>query len=249
MKELAIRRTSFLIDPQDQRLPSHFSLLVQHGFTPLHVAAKATAVSKPALWAYDSAKCLLEAGAEFHAVSKGGQSCVGMAKNDAAMVKLLLNHGATLTSSDLVSAVEAGQVNIFREMLHRRTEVGQSLDLDLRPALCATVMLFTNPFYYTEDHQRQSIDLTAIVEMARLLVNCGADPLPKYRIWNEHSGSPCIQFINDSPLPDEKACYKEVTFSPELILKVENLVLEPFLVSGLSVNCRNKEGLTILQAA
>ncbi|KAJ5529966.1 hypothetical protein N7527_003359 [Penicillium freii] len=227
------------------------NLRIKGGLTPLHMAISGGTVFKPRPHSYDAAKRLLKSGADIHAVTKRGKSCLSMASHDVLMIRLLMKHGAIITPDDIVSAVEAGQVDTLREVLHARDE-GAYPDVDLDPALRAAGMLFIKP-HPDDGFWRPMVDDAIVIEIIKILIDHGANPLSNYLFLEDStssSSSPVSVIFKKGALPlDANANYREATLLHELILAVGGSQMQLFLVPGLDVNYRNPQGLNILHAA
>lgn len=156
------------------------NLQIKDCLTPLHMAIKGRVpVCNPRPYSYDSVKCLLEAGVDIHAVAKGGESCLSMAKHDIRTIRLLIKHRAIISPEDIVSAVEAGRTDILRALFHARDDDGECLDLDLVAPLQAASLLFYKP---TEDNYvlRLVVDNAIVIEMIEILIEYRVNPLSDY---------------------------------------------------------------------
>ncbi|KAH7125069.1 ankyrin repeat-containing domain protein [Dactylonectria estremocensis] len=232
------------------------NLRVKGGLTPLHVAigGRNTAF-KPRPHAYDSVKRLLKAGADIHAVTRRGESCLSLAKHNDRIVQLLIKHGAKVSSDDVVSAVEAGKVEVLRELLNATDDDGKRLDFDLDPALRAAGMLFGKP-QPDDGIWSPSVDNVVIIEIIGILIDHGANPLSNYFIliqeesddYDYRPSRKRICFNKGASTLDENAKYYEMTLLHGL-LGVTDFQIQPFLVSGIDVNYKNPNGLTVLHAA
>ncbi|KAH7116417.1 ankyrin repeat-containing domain protein [Dactylonectria macrodidyma] len=207
---------------------------------------------KPRPHAYDSMKRLLKAGADVHLKTRRGKSCLTLATHDVKMVRLLIKHGAIISPDDVVSAVEAGRVDILRKLLHAKDEDGQDPDLNLDPALRAAGMLFRKPDP-DDDFWSPSVDNAIVIEMIGILIDHGANPLSNYLIREkDHVSCARPEYIHfkkgESP-PQANANDLEGTLLHHLILVIGEFQLQPFLVPGIDVNHRDPKGLTLLHAA
>ncbi|KAH6986669.1 ankyrin repeat-containing domain protein [Ilyonectria destructans] len=224
------------------------NLRIKRGLTPLHVAIGGSIpLRNPRPYSYDSVKRLLKAGADIHAVTNKGESCLSIAKHDVQITRLLIDHGAIISPDDVVSAVEVGQTDVLHELLQARDDDGEGPDLDLDPALYAAGMLFikSDPDDMT---WRSSVDNMTIIKMIEILIDHGANPLSGYfygKLRDDSSSS--IHFGKDASSHDANAECRTLLHS--LILGVEDFQIQPFLVPGLDVNHRNPQGLTVLHAA
>lgn len=227
------------------------NLRIKGGLTPLHMAISGGTVLKPRPHSYDAVKRLLKSGADIHAITKRGKSCLSMASNDVLMVRLLMKHGAIVMPDDIVSAVEAGQVDTLRELLHVRDD-GAYPDVDLDPALCAAGMLFIKP-HPDDGFWRPTVENAIVTEIIKILIDHGANPLSNYLFLEEStrpSSSPASIIFKKGASPlDVTVDHREATLLHELILAVGGVHMQLFLVPELDVNYRNPQGLTILHAA
>ncbi|KAJ5704801.1 hypothetical protein N7536_000490 [Penicillium majusculum] len=227
------------------------NLRIKGGLTPLHMAISGGTVLKPRPHSYDAVKRLLKSGADIHAITKRGKSCLSMASNDVLMVRLLMKHGAIVMPDDIVSAVEAGQVDTLRELLHVRDD-GAYPDVDLDPALRAAGMLFIKP-HPDDGFWRPTVENAIVTEIIKILIDHGANPLSNYLFLEEStrpSSSPASIIFKKGASPlDVTVDHREATLLHELILAVGGVHMQLFLVPGLDVNYRNTQGLTILHAA
>jgi ankyrin repeat protein len=233
---------------------------VKGGLAPLHVAVGGrTVVGKLRPHAYDAAERLLNAGADVQAVTRLGTGCLSLAVHDVRMIRLLIKHGAIISPDDVVSAIEAGEVDVLNELLSAKdTNVGEGLDLDLDPALRTAGMLFmkSNPDDQDDDW-RPTVDDEIAIEMIKILLGHGANPLSNYIYcpeqeddtprprWREH-----LHFKKDMPRTTcADTSHREVTLLHELIRGVRDFQIQPFLIPGLDVNHRDPQGHTILHVA
>lgn len=227
------------------------NLRIKGGLTPLHMAISGGTVLKPRPHSYDAVKRLLKSGADIHAITKRGKSCLSMASHDVLMTRLLMKHGAIVMPDDIVSAVEAGQVDALRELLRTRDD-GAHPDVDLDPALRAAGMLFIKP-HPDDGFWRPMVDNAIVTEIIKILIDHGANPLSNYFFLEESSRSSSspesVIFKKGASPLDVNADNREATLLHELILAVGGVHIQLFLVPGLDVNYRNPQGLTILHAA
>ncbi|VUC29009.1 unnamed protein product [Clonostachys rosea] len=227
------------------------------GFTPLHSAiGNDVRCKKSRPHARDSARRLLKAGADIHALTEAGQSCLSLAVHDVQMVCLLLEHGAVVSPDDVVSAIEVGRVDVLQKLLDAGPGInGQRPELNLDPALRTAGQLFMK---YDPDDQDHTVwglpvDNQIVVRMIEMLIDHGANPLCHYMYcpgkkcglprprWRPHlhfhKGLPFI-----CPSPD----HRQVTLLHDLVATVRDFQIRPFLVSGLNINHRDPDGRTIL---
>jgi ankyrin repeat protein len=196
-------------------------------------------------------KRLLKARVDVHLKTKRGMSCLTLATYDIGMVRLLIEHGAIIERDDLVSAVESGQVDILRELLHAKEKDGQDSALNLDSPLRAAGSLFRKPDpedgFYTP-----LVNNVIVVEMIGILIDHGANPLSNYfiRDKDDHSfaNSEYIHFKSGMPPSDIKPDDREMTILHSLITGIRDFKIQPFLVPGIDVNHRNPNGLTLLHA-
>ncbi|VUC29505.1 unnamed protein product [Clonostachys rosea] len=228
------------------------NLLVKGDVTPLHVAIGCNnAYSQPRPHAYDSAKRLLKAGANIHAITGRGQSCVSLAVRDVRMLRLLVKRGAIVSPDDVIAAVEAGRIDVLQELL--KVMDNGYIQLDLDPALHAAGMIFRKP-EYGDGYWSPSIDDDIIIEMIRILIDRGANPLSNFFFQEEMMDDlfrpkrERMHFKKGSPTLDKDITYSERTLLHDL-LTVKNFQLQPFLVPGIDVNHKDPQGQTILHAA
>jgi ankyrin repeat protein len=232
---------------------------VKGGLTPLHVAVGGrTVIGKLRPHAYDAAKRLLNAGADIQAVTRIGRGCLSLAIHDVQMIRLLIKHGAIISPDDVVSAIEAGQVDALNELLNAKyANDGEGLDLDLDPALRTAGMLFmkSNPDDQ-DDIWRPTVDNEIAIEMIKILIEHGANPLSNY-IYCPGQGfdiprprwRPHLHFKKGVPHTCANPSHREVTLLHELIREVGDFQIQPFLIPGLDVNYRDPQGRTILHVA
>ncbi|KAJ5982074.1 hypothetical protein N7451_012174, partial [Penicillium sp. IBT 35674x] len=227
------------------------NLRIKGGFTPLHMAISGGTALKPRPHSYDAVKLLIKSGADIHALTKRGKSCLSMAHHDVLMIRLLKRHGAIILPDDIVSAVEAGHVDALRELLHARDD-GAYPDIDLDPALRAAGMLFIKP-HPDDSFCRPMVNNTIVTEIIGILIDHGANPLSNYVILegSTSSGSSpvSILFQKGASSLNPNSDHREATLLHELIITVGGFQMQLFLVPGLDVNYRDPQGLTILHVA
>lgn len=230
------------------------------GLTPLHVAVGGgTLIGKRRPHASDSVKRLLRAGADIHAGTKGGQSCLSLAAHDVEIVRLLIQYGAIILPDDVVSAVEAGRVDVLRELLTAKKDGDDERrrNLDLDPALRVAGTLFMKPNPDSQDDTwRPNVDNEIAIEMIKMLISHGANPLSNYVYCpGEDNGiprprwRPHLHFQKGMPLSCVNPDHREVTLLHQLIGEVSDFQAHPFLVPGLDINYRDPRGRTILHVA
>ncbi|CAG9982350.1 unnamed protein product [Clonostachys byssicola] len=227
------------------------------GLTPLHVAAGGGRYcSKPAPHARDAARRLLKAGADIHALTNRGESCLSLAAHDIQMVCLLLEHGAIASPDDLASAIEAGRIDVLQKLLDAGRGTGEERsDLDLSLALRTAGQLFMkyDPSDQDDDVWRPTVDNQIAIRMIEMLIKHGANPLCHYVYCSEEEYDvprlrwrPHIHFNDDLPLACPSTEHQEVSLLHELIRTVRDFQIRPFLVPGLDINHRDPFGRTIL---
>jgi ankyrin repeat protein len=86
------------------------------GQTPLHIALGGQR-SYPGPYHKESARILIEAGADVNAVDESGDSCLAYAGKDIEMMRLLMEHGANLKADALFSVIDGKQVDILEVLL------------------------------------------------------------------------------------------------------------------------------------
>lgn len=204
------------------------NLEIGSGLTPLHVAIGGrdhfnTLQHRP--YSYDAVKRLLEAGADIHLKTKAGLSCLGLAMHNIEIIRLLIKHRAVISPKDIVAAVNAGEVDVLRELLHVKGKEGQDSASYLDPALHAAGSLFRKPdpeygFY------GPSVDNAIVLDMIRILIDLGADPLSHYCIRdkdNDKSGDSDYTFFKSGMPPLEmEPKSREETVLHSMIMGIEN---------------------------
>ncbi|KAJ6789856.1 hypothetical protein PWT90_09629 [Aphanocladium album] len=96
------------------------------GQTPLHVAL--IAGSRGGLFSKEVAKTLILAGANTHAKTKEGKSCLALVGRDVELLGILMERGAPIEPAVLIAAIKAGEENVVKVLLER------GADPNLRPA-------------------------------------------------------------------------------------------------------------------
>ncbi|KAF5012003.1 hypothetical protein FDECE_1918 [Fusarium decemcellulare] len=233
----------------------YMNLRIKGGLTPLHVAIDGRDfIHQPQhrSHAYDSVKRLLKAGADVHLKTRRGASCLTLATRDIKMVRLLIKHGAIISPDDVVSAVQAGRVDVLRKLLQAKDEEGQSSGLSLDPALRAAGMLFRKPDPEV-DFWGPDVDNAIVLEMIGILIDHGANPLSNYIIRRKDDNPlpppEYIHFGNGVAPPERNDNDQEVTLLHNLIETIREFQIQPFLAPGIDVNHRDPEGRTLLHVS
>lgn len=230
------------------------NLRVENGLTPLHLAIAgrdSRRQSRHRPYAYDAVERLLEAGANVHLKTKRGVSCLTLASCNVEIVRLLIEHGAIIEPDDVVSAVESGEIDVLCELLQAKDRGGKDSALNLDSPLRAAGFLFRKPDpedgFYTP-----LVDNLIVVEMIKILIDHGANPLSNYFIRDKDDDSfppsEYIHFKSGIPPSDIKPDDREMTILHSLITRIRDLQIQPFLVPGIDINHRDPDGRTLLHA-
>lgn len=176
----------------------------------------------------EAARVLIEAGANVNATYKGTQTCLSLAGGDLELVRLLLEHGATVTGDALFGAIQSNYEELVRLFL------SSGADPNMRHHVASSHREWRplkgefHPLYWAATKSSGKI--------VRQLLDHGADPFAK-----------CDQFT----LTDEgdNQVYKRLTVLHEIINN--NGIIEPFFeaLPNLDLEQRNEDGETLLLTA
>lgn len=225
----------------------------QH-LTPLQLALS----DSGGLWAVDAAKILIAAGADVNAVTGDGSSCLSLARDDAVLTKLLIDHGAVVSPDAIICAANEANPNVLRVLLASGIHPDERR---IRPQEVGT------PFLGMEAHEVYALhaagrNLTlssgrgpfggskqpsGAVETVQVLLEHGANPFSKFLLRRDDgraSGSSYNRQGPRRPTVDVPDTHLEATLLHDLISS--SFDIRPFLREGLDMEHRNAEGLTIL---
>ena len=246
----------------DQVPELDINLKVRGGVTPLHVAAGKDSYCyslSAGPHAYYAARYLVHAGADIHATADDGETCLSSASSfgDDRTVKLLLKHGAKITSRDIKAAVTYGRFSTMKLLLSHLPKNGDGhiVGVSLDPALLTVGHFFCkhgNSWVKFPD----TMTLDVAMEMLHLLIKHGADCFAKWIPWSYRDPHDRFReirhahFLKDGPLPSsvpDKGT--EMTLLHYLVMNIGDLPIPAFLAPGFDVDCRDAKGYTLLHAA
>ncbi|KAF2002210.1 ankyrin [Amniculicola lignicola CBS 123094] len=231
------------------------------GLTALHVALGG-GVSYRYVGQYhkDAARLLVEAGADVNAVDDAGNSCLAYAGTDIDLVRLLIDHGATVTADALFSAIGAKQVdaveallsagadaNMRREPLSPEEEkqrkaqgwrTRESLTLhNMYPVHVAVFKHDASSSSKTAEECKASNESS--IRLIKTLLAHGADPFAKYTQRNLE--------VSEMDVTVKKEEESDTVLHK---LLMDGKLMHPFLdIPNLDVNTRDSQGRTLLHAA
>ncbi|KAH8660260.1 ankyrin repeat-containing domain protein [Xylariales sp. PMI_506] len=235
------------------------------GYTPLHWALVGDN-RFPCTYSGDSARMLIEAGADVNAVTHKGETCLALAQHDVDLVKLLITHGARVTPDALFSAIKPPNVEGLRALLSGGIDVNARRDKkpddDTQPMQRNREVMFGAK--YLPEHEKYPLfhaardlrpapyppgqgnndvmrqyhhDLEKKSQVVQTLLDHGANPFAKYMMQSK--------VTPNSKAPPE---IEECTILHQLLLM--GIVPDIFInIPGLDVNHRDASGRTLLHCA
>ncbi|KAJ5216249.1 ankyrin 2-3/unc44 [Penicillium cinerascens] len=90
---------------------ANMELRDENGVTPLHIALDHE--NFLGLYRKEAARLIIESGADVNAIDNNGNTCLSKAGKDLDLIKLLLDHGATVNGRAIFSVITLGQIDIL----------------------------------------------------------------------------------------------------------------------------------------
>lgn len=226
------------------------------GQTPLHMALEADG-NWPGPYYWDAAKILIERGADVNAVDADGRSCLACAQHDPDLVKLLIEHGATVTVDSIFAAIDSDNVQSLQALLSSGIDPNTRRDKILAPSdenqvkymgiepheefpLYFAAMKL-NPLWRASDKEYQ--ECLTRMEIVRVLLDHGADPFAKFKDIQGERGSNLS--AKERMSSNTSKGHKECTLLHE-VLFAGKLADAFFQLPNLDVNHRDAKGRTLL---
>ena len=103
---------------------ANLELRNEDGCTPLHLALGASK-NAPGYFHNESARVLIDSGANVNAVDDKGQSCLAKASGDCDLIELLIHHGADVSASAVFAAIDSRNHDILRALLSQGADPNQ----------------------------------------------------------------------------------------------------------------------------
>ncbi|KAF4979184.1 hypothetical protein FZEAL_4557 [Fusarium zealandicum] len=253
------------------------SIRNEHGQTPLHVALGGTSGHAGA-FSRETARTLIEAGADTNAVDAEGHSCLAFAQDDVDMIKLLKAHGATVTADAIFAAIDAGNVETLKEFIcggvdanmrcSKPDGIGHKNKGVLGCRGYRLAWIFADklekheqyPLYHAgmllSSHKSLKAgdvhELELGFQLVQVLLDHDADPFAKSLVQKDKFKSPSAPRATDrgmdTPSIEVPEGYEECTVLHVLLL--QGKLVDNFLgLSSLDVNHRDAQGRTLLHAA
>lgn len=245
------------------------------GQTALHVAL--TASTRSGIFAKEAATALIYGGANVHATTANGKSCLELVGRDAELLDLLLEHGATVTPESLFAAVDANDAKVVEVLLSRGADPNLKPEPQERSA-SSRKALARRPLRHCDESQRLALYYAATKCDARmdevmhqriiqLLLEHGADPMGKFLEPTRRVDEDEVEdsMSDDDEIEDEQVCtiyvaaqetpsievprhHRERTILHSLIQA--NIPIKMLLeVPGIDINHKDAAGMTPLLAA
>ncbi|EED14566.1 ankyrin repeat-containing protein, putative [Talaromyces stipitatus ATCC 10500] len=205
------------------------------GDTPLHIAVEQKRYK--GVFYKEAVKILLESGADANTVNYHGESCLSKAGTDTGLIKLLLSHGAKISSAAIFSAIGLHQGDFAN--LRRPTN----------GILEGIPPLYHAAFCRVQDNRVKDNDLIpSRTRMMTVLLRHGADPYATIGKLHRVSDGTFKGDIESEDGPESEWTSKTYTVIHEILHK--GFVAEPlFDLPSLQMETRDSTGQTLLLAA
>lgn len=228
-----------------------------NGKTPLLMALKGDG-NWPGPFNKDAVRKLVEAGANVNAVDNEGQTCLGCAQHHIDMTRLLIDHGAIVTVDSIISAIDARNIPVLRELLRGGADANMrrikeapkkrdrhSLDREVEPhEVYPLYHAVNNLGRYWKSTPEVVKEREEALDIIQVLLDNGADPFAKF-ITKADEG---YDISAATPSIEVPTGYRECTVLHEVFY--DGRVPDNFLaIRELDVNHRDADGRTLLLAA
>ncbi|KAF9877412.1 hypothetical protein CkaCkLH20_05112 [Colletotrichum karsti] len=107
---------------------ANLNLKNDKGQTPLHLALESGEKRGFGMYRRDAARLLILSGADVNAMDTSGKTCLAYAGSDAEMVRLLIEHGATVKADALFTAINMQQVDVLETLLNAGVDPNMRFD-------------------------------------------------------------------------------------------------------------------------
>ncbi|KAJ5674215.1 hypothetical protein N7462_009654 [Penicillium macrosclerotiorum] len=215
----------------------------RNGQTPLIVALKS---HHP--FSKEASEFLIKAGADVNAIDTDGNTCLSIAGNDMVLIRLLIAHGAEVSPSAVLSALELMKVEFLETLL---SQSGSSIVRQPLPKESSrsnglgnfkTVGIGALPllFVAADHHFKKAPE--ARKQLMKILLKHGADP---YSAFEQQQ----YQILRRGSSEEPKDFPVTTATLVHELLSGDHIVDPIFNLPSLDIECRDENGCTLILAA
>ncbi|KAJ5355479.1 uncharacterized protein N7496_012691 [Penicillium cataractarum] len=255
LHELAVGKFWWHVDkalPYLIKMGANINIQNRKGETPLIVAINS---SHP--FSKEAYEALIVAGADVNAVDTAGNTCLSLAGDNMDIIKILIAHGAEVSPSAIVSALDLEKVELLEVLLSRsgssilREPLPARISYSTRSAHFKTVGSGTLPLLYAAAYSAHSAgrsrlnsNITIRKQSVDILLKHGADP---YATFHKKQ----YQVIDPwSSLTEEPREFPVTTATIIHELLGDGQIVDPFFnLPSLDTERRDENGCTLILAA
>ncbi|KAJ6103909.1 ankyrin 2-3/unc44 [Penicillium sp. IBT 16267x] len=236
--------------------------LIKMGRTPLHIALD---FYKNGPFYKETARILVENGADVNAADLDGKSCLSTAGRDVEMTKLLLSQGAKVNAVAILEAVQYRQIEVFKELLSRGDNANLKIPgpetteaRERREKLNSDMIIETQIFPLLKASLYRPATYAGVDknvdprQVMLVLLNHGADPYATFfkHFRVEVAGEKSHKTIQNSDSQMSGSTWKQETRIVIHEIFAEGEIVEPFFhLPTLQLELRDPTGRTLLLAA
>ncbi|KAJ5432500.1 uncharacterized protein N7458_011656 [Penicillium daleae] len=255
LHELAVGKLWWHVDkalPYLIRMGADINIRNRNGETPLIVALNSC---HP--FSKEASKALIRAGADVNAVDTAGNTCLSIAWDDMDMVRLLIAHGAEVSPSAIISALELEKVELLEVLLSRsessilKQPLPKQIFYSTGPDHFKTVGAGTFPLLWAaayrarnEGTRKVNPNIEIRKQLVDILLKHGADPYATFdhqQYQPIHPRRGATEEPKDFPVTTATIIHE--------ILSGGHIVDPFFNLPSLDIERRDENGCTLILAA
>lgn len=255
LHELAVGKFWWHVDkalPYLIRMGANINIQNRKGETPLIVA-----INSYHPFSKEACESLIAAGADVNAVDTAGNTCLSLAGDNMDIIKNLIAHGAEVSPSAIISALDLEKVELLEVLLSRsgssilREPLPAPISYSSRSVHFKTVGPGTLPLLYAAAYSAHSAGRSRLnsniairKQSVDILLKHGADP---YATFHKKQ----YQVIKPwGSVTEEPREFPVTTATIIHELLSDGQIVDPFFnLPSLDTECRDENGCTLILAA